>query len=1051
MKQIIAAVARNPVVPNLLMITILVSGFFYFSSLRREAMPEIKTDIVKIQMIYPGASASEIEEAVVMKIENELNGLDGVNYISTISKENIGIAYVYLKDDVYDKQIVLQDIKDRVNRIPDFPKETEKPIINLIKTKSNGVILVLYGQAPERTLREMAYDIKDELLSLGISQVKLSGVRDYEIAIEVKRKMLRSYDLTMSDVASVVQKGSLNLASGSIKTRAEEYKIEVKGRKYRAADYRDLLVKVRPDGTAIRLSQIANIYESFEEGKCLGRYKEKDAVLITIQRTGNEDIIHIARTVRNYLAEKTPNLPEGIELNIFADFSEDVTKRINILLTNAWQGLVLLFFVLWFFLDLKLAFWVTVGIPISFAFTGIIMGFCGETLNSVTLFGLILVLGIVVDDAIVFSENIHLHQKENDLSPMEASINGTTEMAWPVIAAITTTVLAFMPLFFVSGVMGKFIAIMPLVVIATLLGSLLEGLFILPAHLGHGHHSDKNTPIKVFSQQVRQTIESGIDYFIDRFYIPIYYLSLEFRYATIAMIIFTLMCTIGLISGGLIKFVLFPDSDTLFLVSKVEFSEGTSFSVTQAAIQRLEKSASVINEKYGKFGKRGYIIKGIYSETGEKGGASHKGFVRLTLVEPEDRDIHSLDIMNHWRKETGIIYNALKVSYESEGGLAMPVKDMELFLSGKNFDTLISATIDVQNMLQDYDGAYDIESDYKPGKRALNIHLKQQGMILGITLHSLASQLRQGFFGTEVLKLQRGRDSIDVEVKYTKKERANLGDLYKTRIRTPGGHEVPFETVASVTMERGMSEIKRRDRKRRVRVTCTIDKAITTPASIQNKLSQKEIPLLKKKYPDVNIYFKGSNEEQGKSLNSLKNGFIFALLGIYIVLAIIFRSYLQPLLIMAAIPFGIVGAVFGHYLLGFPLSMLSVFGIVALAGVVVNDSLVMIERINENISEKMPVWKAVQDAGPRRFRPIIITSVTTIAGLLPLLTEKSLQAQSLKPMALSLAAGLVFATFLTLFVIPCLYLVLNDARRLFYWIQSGDWPSRELANGDIQH
>ncbi|ETR70019.1 MAG: hypothetical protein OMM_03545 [Candidatus Magnetoglobus multicellularis str. Araruama] len=375
MKQIIAAVARNPVVPNLLMITILVSGFFYFSSLRREAMPEIKTDIAKIQMVYPGASASEIEEAVVMKIENELNGLDGVNYISTISKENIGIAYVYLKDDVSDKQIVLQDIKDRVNRIPDFPKETEKPIINLIKTKSNGVILVLYGQAPERTLREMAYDIKDELLSLGISQVQLSGVRDYEIAIEVKRKMLRSYDLTMSDVASVVQKGSINLASGSIKTRAEEYKIEVKGRKYRAADYRDLLVKVRPDGTAIRLSQIANIYESFEEGKCLGRYKEKDAVLITIQRTGNEDIIHIARTVRNYLAEKTPNLPEGIELNIFADFSEDVTKRINILLTNAWQGLVLLFFVLWFFLDLKLAFWVTVGIPISFAFTGIIMGF----------------------------------------------------------------------------------------------------------------------------------------------------------------------------------------------------------------------------------------------------------------------------------------------------------------------------------------------------------------------------------------------------------------------------------------------------------------------------------------------------------------------------------------------------------------------------------------------------------------------------------------------------------------------------------------------------
>ncbi|ETR66934.1 MAG: hypothetical protein OMM_12162, partial [Candidatus Magnetoglobus multicellularis str. Araruama] len=367
MKQIISAVARNPVIPNLLMVTILISGFFYFSQLRREAMPEIKTDIVEIKMVYPGASATEIEEAIVIKMENEMNGLDGVNYISTISKENAAIVYVYLKDDVPDKQIVLQDIKDRINSIPDFPKDAEKPIIQIYKTESNGVILVLHGDAPERTLREMAFDIENDLQTLGISQVQLSGVRDYEIAIEVKRKMLRSYDLTMNDVANIVAQGSINLASGSIKTRAEEYKIEVKGRKYHATDYRDLLVKVRPDGTAIRLSQIADIYESFEEGKCLGRYKGKDAVLITIKRTGNEDIIQIANTVRDYIHDKQPGLPKGIDLSIFADFSEDVTKRINILITNGWQGLVLLFFVLWFFLNIKLAFWVTVGIPISFA------------------------------------------------------------------------------------------------------------------------------------------------------------------------------------------------------------------------------------------------------------------------------------------------------------------------------------------------------------------------------------------------------------------------------------------------------------------------------------------------------------------------------------------------------------------------------------------------------------------------------------------------------------------------------------------------------------
>ena len=1050
MRKIIAAVARNPVLPNLLMITILVAGFFSYMQMRREAMPEMETGIVQVQLAYRGASASEIEESSVSKAENVLNGLEGVDYISSISKENVGTIMVFLKDDVTDKQVVLQDIKDCVNGIPDFPADAEKPIIQLIKTPSNGMILVLHGTAPERTLREMAYDIKDELQSLGLSKVQLSGVRDYEIAIEVKRNMLHSYDLSMSDVANIVKQGSLNLASGSIKTISEEFKIEVKGRKYHASDYRDLLVKVRPDGTAIRLSQIADIYESFEEGKCQGNFDKKNAVLISIQRSGNEDLIKITDKVRKYVHKKQFDIPEGINLSIFADYSDDVTKRIEILLTNAWQGLVLLFFVLWFFLSLKLAFWVTVGIPISFAFTGLVMGFYGATLNSVTLFGLILVLGIVVDDAIVFSENIHSKQQQSKF-PMDASIDGTSEMAWPVIAAIITTILAFVPLFFVEGKSGKFIAIMPLVVIATLIGSLFEGLFILPAHLGHGGHSDKKTRFADFSKKVRHSIESIINGFVNRFYIPIYHVSLEFRYVTMAVIFFCLMCTIGLVSGGHISFVFFPESDALFLVSRVEFPEGTSFTVTRNAIQQLENSATAVNETYGKYGHKGFIIKGIYSETGEKSGAEHKGFVRLTLVAPEERNIYSKDIMNYWRKETGEIYNALKVSYESEGGMSMPVKDMEIYLSGQSFETLTAATVDIQSKLQDFAGVYDIESDYKPGKRTLNIHLKQQGMIMGITLQSLANQLRQGFFGTEVLRLQRGRESIDVEVKFSKDERANLGDLYKTLILTPAGHEVPFETVAFVDMERGMSEIKRRDRNRRIRVICTVDKAITTPKNLQRQFTKKVVPLMKEKYPDVDISFKGSNAEQDKSMGSLQTGFIFAMMGIYIVLAVIFRSYAQPLIIMTAIPFGIVGAVFGHFFLGYPLSMLSVFGIVALAGVVVNDSLVMIERINENIHDRMTIWEAVQDAGPRRFRPIIITSITTIAGLLPLLSEKSLQAQALKPMALSLASGLVFATFLTLFAVPCMFLMLNDIRRTIYWVKSGDWPSRELANGGLHH
>ncbi|KPA15337.1 multidrug transporter [Candidatus Magnetomorum sp. HK-1] len=1051
MKAIIAAVARNPVLPNLLMLAILIFGFFNFLSLRRETMPEVTTDIVQIQMSYPGASATEIEEAIVAKIENELNGINGINYISSIAKENVAIIKIILEESVSDKQVVLQDIKDSVNRIPDFPADSENPSVQLLKTKSNAVILVLHGQAPERTLKEMASGIEDELIARGVSQVNIGGTRNYEIAIQVKREVLREFDLTLSEIINVVKQGSVNIASGSIKTNAEEYKIEIKGRKYRAQDYRDLLVKARPDGSSIHLYQVADVNEGFEEGKCQGRFKGEDAVLISVLRSSNEDIVKLAKKIREYVHTKQSTLPEALELSILADFSEDVTKRIDILLTNAWQGLILLFFVLWFFLDFKLAFWVSVGIPISFAFTGGLMGLSGETLNSVTLFGLILVLGIVVDDAIVFSENIHLHQKQPNISSMDAAINGTYEMAWPVIAAITTTILAFMPLFFIEGKMGKFISIMPFVVITTLLGSLFEGLFILPAHLGHGGHSDTRSPLKDFAKKIRHSIEAKIQSFIDIFYIPIFHISLEFRYVTMALIIFFLMCTKGLISGGHIDFVFFPESDGMFLVTNVEFPEGTSFSTTEDAIQKLEKSAAIVNEKYGNYGKHGYVIEGIYSETGGKGGTSHVGKVRLTLVQPENRDLPSKDLLNFWRQETAPINNALKVSFSSEGGMSMAVKDMEVLLSGKNFDTLTAATIDFQNKMQNFNGVYDVESDYKPGKRELNVHLTQQGMIMGITLQSLASQLRQGFFGTEVIRLQRGKENIDVEVKYSKEERAKLGDLYKTLIRTPAGYEVPFDTVAYVKMKRGMSEIKRRDSKRRIRVICAVDKAVISPKKLQRMIQKKIVPKMTEKYPDVEFSFKGANEEQDKSMNSLSIAFITALMGIYLVLAVIFRSYVQPLLIMAAIPFGIVGAVFGHYFIGFPLSMLSVFGIVALSGVVVNDSLVMIERINENIKENLTVWEAVQKAGPRRFRPIIITSVTTIAGLLPLLAEKSLQAQSLKPMAVSLSTGLVFATFLTLFGIPCMYLVLNDIRRAIYWIRSGEWPNREIANGSNIH
>ena len=1053
MKSLIQTFARHPVLPNLMMVIILLSGLWGFLGLRREANPEIKIDMVVISVQYPGASAIEVEEGIVVKIENAIKGVSGIKSVDGTALEGIGKVTVSLQDNAKNKLQIISNIKSCVDRISTFPKDSEKPRVEELEISDTAFLLVLYGDAPERILRELAFDIKDELTEKGLSKITLGGVRDYEIAIEASPEILSSFGLTLDQVASIVGKSSLNLPTGSIRTNKEEYKIEVKGRKYTGEDYKELVVKADSDGTLIRLKQVARVLDDFEEDESLGRYDGKRAVLITIQRTGDEDTIEIAAKVRDYIDEKASQLPPYVQMSVLGDFSEDIIKRISLLVTNGWQGLVLLFFVLWFFLSFQLSLWITLGIPIAFAFTGIVMSMGGYTLNSITLFGLILVLGIVVDDAIVIGENIH-NYRQKGLSSIEASITGTAEIAWPVIAAVITTILAFLPLFFVSGVMGRFIAVMPAVVVATIVGSLLEGMLILPAHLGHGggHKEEKEISFEDkdfkmpdkpgIGKKIRIFIDSTITFIIERVYQPIYYLSLEFRYAFVAITLACALMTAGLIAGGMVPFILSPDSDAVSLKAEVAFPDGTPLSVTAKAIDLIEKAAFKINEKYGGHGKDGFLTLGIYSEAGGGLGKTNEGKVTLSLVGPEERDLHSQDILNLWRKETAPISNVFNLKYSAEGG-GIPVKDIEMFIMGDELLKLNKVAFAIHDALKKYDGVHDIENDFKTGKRELLISLKPQGRLLGITLQDLATQLRQGFYGTEVMKIQRGRDEVRVQVRYPKHQRASLRDLFEMKVQTPMNFDVPFKEVASVKMRRGIAEILRRDGKRRIKISCALDKAVVTPDEVQKDLLEKIMPELLMKYPGVRISFEGSKAEGQKSIQSLLAGFAFAAVGIYSVLAIIFRSYIQPLLIMATIPLGMIGAVVGHFFMGYPLSMLSLFGIVALSGVVVNDSLVLIDTINKGQRNRKTVWDSVKEAGPLRFRAIILTSVTTVAGLLPLLSEKSLQAQSLKPMALSLAAGLIFATVLTLFLIPNLYIILNDFRRVFHWLKTGYWPVPE--------
>ena len=1125
MKTLIGSVARHPVLSNLLMILVLFGGFFYFATMRREASPQIRIDRIQVIVPFPGASAVEVEEGIITKIETALQGVFGIETIEASSTEGGASLLLTLADGLSAavKQQTLIDVRSHIEQISDFPAGAEKPKVTELMSYSEVFLLVLYGDAPEKILREKAFDLRDDLKRLGISKIELSGVRRYELTIEVSEQMLQKWQLTLADVAEVVRRGSLNLPGGSIRTNKEEYRIEIRGRRYQANAYRNLTVISRTDGTTVRLEQIAQIHDTFEQDQSQGRFDGKPAVLLMVFCVGNEDMLEISRRVSRYLGEYQADicltapgvklaevaakirtalgegsvscnqeqrslqvtaplytgsplgalaipvngsmqplrqiakvregfaldrqLPYGVKIAILADFSRLVKERIGLLLTNGWQGLLLVVLALWLFLNLRVALWVAAGLPVAFAFAGIVMGVQGASLNMISMFGLVMVLGIVVDDAIVIAENVANHRRQGK-PPMEAAIAGTAEMGWPVIAAVATTMIAFMPLFFIRGVMGKFIAILPVAVVATLTGSLLEGLFILPAHLGHEKTAATSTP--GWSAQIRQKLDQAVNAIIHRIYAPLYYLSLQSRYLTVALVWVALCFSLGLVASGLVAYVMFPEEDTLFVQAELAFAEGTSFEITRDAVEKIEAAARQINHRYGAYGTNGILVTGIYAEAGSGEGGQHRGNVYLVLVGPEKRRMHSRQIVDRWREMTGTIAHAQKLKFQSLGGGGPGTADVQLFLSGKDLEELRQVAREVALALADIPGVYDVQNDFQPGKRELLINLTPQGKFLGLSLRDIAEQLQQGFYGIEVAKLQRGRDEVKVKIRYPASERDSLADLYDVRLRAPSGQSYRLHEVATVQQDRALAFISRRNNARRVAVEAKVDAATTTPNQVITTLQRKVLPKSLQKYSGVSVDFGGTDAENKKALLSLLAGFAFALLAIFAVLALIFRSYLQPLLIMVTIPLGMIGAICGHWLLGYPLTLLSFFGIVALAGVVVNDALVLIERINEGQRSGIAVMESVRQAGPLRFRAIVLTSATTVAGLLPVLAEKSFQAQSLKPMALSLAGGLIFATILTLFVVPALYLVLNDARRLLHWLRHGQWPSAEEVEPAIR-
>lgn len=1029
--------ANNHVAANLLMAVFIFGGLIIGFTVKQEVFPEINLDRVQVRVVYPGAGPDEVEEGIILKIEEGISGLDGLKEIRSVAAEGYGVVTAVVQSGVNIDNF-LRDVESEVGRITNFPQDAEQPVISKILNRSEVASLVVYGDVPERTLREQAEAMRDELLAMNdITQVELGGVRPYEISIEISETNLRRYDLTLEQVARSVRQASQDLPAGSLKTGAGEILLRTKERKYSGSQYGDIVILARPDGTEVRLRDIATVHDDFEETDEFARFNGLPAAMVSVFRVGDEKPTRISEVVYDYMLKKRETLPESLQLDVWNDTSELFESRLNLLLKNAGFGLVMVFLVLSLFLQIRLALWVMLGIPISFLGALLFMPTLDVSINMISLFAFIMALGIVVDDAIVVGENIFEHRQQGK-PYLQAAMDGVREVGMPVCFAVFTTIAAFLPLVFVEGIMGKFIRVIPLVVISILSVSLIESLFILPAHLGLGRAAKNNNGSPGLLERVRRRVSSGLERFVQGPYRWLLNLNLEYRYASVAVAVFVLMVTVGIVKGGIIKFRFMPEVEGDLVRVEVKMPLGALVEDTKQAHDVMIRKAQEVVAAYDR--ERGAtesslrqlysVVGGTMANGGPAGGGGSAGAnlanIALLLQPSEERGYPASDITNRWRQAAGRIPGVESISFKSN--LVQMGANIDVSLAHDDFSILVQAKDRLAKTLASYPGVGDIMDTYPEGKQEMKIRLKPAARTLGISEEDLGRQLRAAFYGAEALRLQRGRNEVKVMVRYPEDERRSLWNLESFRVRTLDGGGIPLRQAAEIVQGRGYSEINRTDRKRVINVSATVDGQVANAEDILTDLKQTVLADLMADYPGLTYSLEGEEKERLDSMASMAVGFMLAQLAIYALLAIPFRSYSQPFLIMAAIPFGIVGAVVGHLVMGFNLSILSVFGIVALSGVVVNDSLLLIDQINRNLRAGRPLRQAVLESGTRRFRPILLTSLTTFFGLAPMITETSVQAQFLIPMAISLGFGIMFATGITLLLVPTLYLVLEDVR-----------------------
>ncbi|WP_339732137.1 efflux RND transporter permease subunit [uncultured Gimesia sp.] len=1034
MRSVIKWAINNSPAMNTLMVTVLGVGLVSLMMMRREVFPEFELEIILVSVPYPGASPDEVEEGICQKMEEAVRSIDGIKKMTSIANEGAGSLVLELRADVPDVQKILNEIRSEIDRIPSFPELAEDPEVQQITFRQVAIEVAVIGpdnesENSEWELRSVSERIRDELLQLkSVSQANIAGARDFQIDIEIPEATLRKYGLTLQDVARTVRRENLELPGGKLITDSQVLLLRGKNKHLIGSEIEKIPLVTESGGVVLTVGDIGHVKDDFSDTTMISEINGKPALSISIERTAQEDLLAIVEQVRAYV--ETADLPPGYSLELWKDQSIDVRDRMDLLTRNGLQGLILVFITLAIFLELRLAFWVALGIPISMFGACIVLYYTGQTLNMLSMFAFLMALGIVVDDAIVVGENIHEHRQMGK-SFLLAAIDGATEVLPSVCASVTTTVIAFMPLLFVSGIMGKFIAVMPIAVIAMLIISLLESTFILPCHLAHGKVPAGGTQ----QDQSEGFVGRKLNKFIERVYLPVLKAALNYPSSALAVAGALMLLSAGLIMGGFAPFNIFPKTDYRMIEATVQFPDGTPQAITGEATRKMQQSFEELDQDYQKEHGNS-LIKLVRRNVGfgtrdESGGGvggsvegSHVGKVSVEIVEAEERTLGSEAILDLWRERVGEVPGVDRLTFGSPsmGPGGKPI-EFKLLADAKNLNELEAAVEACKQELATYPGVKDINDDSSPGKWEFQIKIKDKARAMGVPLADVAETVRATYYGEEVMRLQRGRHEVKLMVRYPKEERRSLKGFDDIRIRTGDGSERPITELAEIDVKRGYSEINRIDQQRSITVSSDLNEKEGNAREIVQALKKPGgfMDQLLAKYPGVRVRWEGQQEQTDESVNSLIVGLMIAMASMFALLTVEFRSYIQPLIILGIIPFGIIGAVFGHAILGMELTLFSLFGLVALTGVVVNDSIVLIDFINHRIADGLPLKAALLDAGQRRFRPVMLTSMTTIVGLAPILKETSFQAQIIIPMAASLIFGLMLATVLVLFLIPTYY------------------------------